>query len=218
MIIILFLIGFILGLVFTLIGEKAPLLLKEVKYNGDNSWILNLFIAISNSLILLISYYEYGFSYEFLVSIVISGLVIMIFISDFKYMIILDTPLIVGGLLVFILRFIYYGAKNAFLSLLSGGILFLLMLLIGLLGKVIFKKDALGGGDIKLAAIMGIILNLRLGLASIILSSLLAMPYALGSIMLSKDKEVPYGPFLIGSMTIVFIFSEKFLNLINYLT
>ena len=111
-----------------------------------------------------------------------------------------------------------YGVKNAFLSLLSGGILFLLMLLIGLLGKVIFKKDALGGGDIKLAAIMGIILNLRLGLASIILSSLLAMPYALGSIMLSKDKEVPYGPFLIGSMTIVFIFSEKFLNLINYLT
>ena len=54
------------------------------------------------------------------------------------------------------------------------------MLLIGLLGKVIFKKDALGGGDIKLAAIMGIILNLRLGLVSIILSSLLAMPYALG--------------------------------------
>ena len=55
MIIILFLIGFILGLVFTLIGEKAPLLLKEVKYNGDNSWILNLFIAISNSLLAIMN-------------------------------------------------------------------------------------------------------------------------------------------------------------------
>ena len=82
---------------------------------------------------------------------------------------------------------------------------------------MLFKKEALGGGDIKLAIVIGIILNLRLGLVAIILSSLLAMPYALGSIMLSKNKEVPYGPFLIGSLGIVFIFIEKFTNLINFL-
>ena len=91
------------------------------------------------------------------------------------------------------------------------------MLLIGKLGKLIFKREALGGGDIKLAIVIGLILNFKLGLVAIILSSLLAMPYALGVMMLSKNKEVPYGPFLIGGLGIVFIFMEKFNNLINFL-
>ena len=104
------------------------------------------------------------------------------------------------------------------LSILSGLLLFLLMLLIGIIGKKIFKREALGGGDIKLAILIGIILGFRLGLVSIILSSLIALPYALASLMLNKNKEVPFGPFLIGSMAIVFLFSDKFMNLINFLT
>lgn len=91
------------------------------------------------------------------------------------------------------------------------------MLFIGFIGKRIFKRDALGGGDIKLAAVIGIILGFRLGLVSIILSSLLALPYAAGAMMLNKDSEVPFGPFLIASMAIVFIFAEKFSNLIAFL-
>ena len=92
------------------------------------------------------------------------------------------------------------------------------MFIVGLIGKKIFKREALGGGDIKLSFVIGTILGLRLGLISIIFSSLLALPYALASIMLSKNKEVPFGPFLVGSMALVFIFSDKFMSLINLLT
>lgn len=217
MIIILFLIGFVLGLMFTLIGEKLPLLLPEVIPKEENSWILNLFIGILMASILIISYYEYGFSYEFLVSLVVSGLVIMIYISDFKYMIILDSPLIISSLLVFIIRICYLGFKNAILCVFSGIALFIFMYLIGFLGKKIFGREALGGGDIKLSLVIGIILGFRLGMVAIILSSLLALPYALTSVMLSNSREVPFGPFLISSMALVFIFSEKFLNLVNFL-
>ena len=91
------------------------------------------------------------------------------------------------------------------------------MLLIAFLGSKLFKREALGGGDIKLAGIIGIILGLKLGLVAIILSSLLALPYAAGAMMLNKDSEVPFGPFLISSMAIVFIFSYKFVNLIAFL-
>lgn len=217
MIIILFLIGFILGLIYALIGEKLPLLLPEVVTKEDNSWILNLFIGILNSIILLISHYNYGISYEFFASIIIVALVIIIFVSDFKYLIILDSPLIISSILILILKYIYFGLKSVGISILSGVILFVLMLLIGKLGKLIFKREALGGGDIKLAIVIGLILNFKLGLVAIILSSLLAMPYALGVMMLSKNKEVPYGPFLIGGLGIVFIFMEKFNNLINFL-
>ena len=217
MIIGLFLIGFVLGLVYALIGEKLPLLVPEVLPKENNSWILNLFIGVVNALIFLISYYTFGISYEFFATLIIAGLVFIIFISDFKYMIILDSPLVVSAILILILRAYFNGLKDMGVSLLSGLILFLVMFLIGLFGKKMFKKEALGGGDIKLAGIIGIILGLKLGLVAIILSSLLALPYAAGAMMLNKDSEVPFGPFLIASMAIVFIFSDKFLNLIAFL-
>ena len=217
MIIILFLIGFILGLLYSLIGERLPLKIPEVRPKDDNSWILNLFIGITNGLLVLFSHYSYGVSYEFFISIIIMALVTTIFVSDFKYLIILYSPLVISSILTLILKYCYFGLKEVGISIISGIILFVIMLLIGKIGKILFKKEALGGGDIKLAIVIGLILNLRLGLVAIILSSLLAMPYALGSIMLSKNKEVPYGPFLIGSLGIVFIFIEKFTNLINFL-
>lgn len=217
MIIWLFLIGFVLGLGYAFIGEKLPLFVPEVIEKESNSWILNLFIGVLNALVLLVSYYTFGISYEFFASLIIAGLVFIIFISDFKYMIILDSPLIIGGLFILIFRAYFYGFKNMGLSVLSGVVLFLLMLSIGFIGKKIFKREALGGGDVKLAGIIGIILGLKLGLVAIILSSLLALPYAAGAMMLNKDSEVPFGPFLIASMAIVFIFSEKFSNLIAFL-
>lgn len=217
MIIGLFLIGFVLGLVYALIGEKLPLLVPEVLPKENNSWILNLFIGVVNALIFLISYYTFGISYEFFATLIIAGLVFIIFISDFKYMIILDSPLVVSAILILILRAYFNGLKDMGVSLFSGLILFLVMLLIAFLGSKLFKREALGGGDIKLAGIIGIILGLKLGLVAIILSSLLALPYAAGAMMLNKDSEVPFGPFLIASMAIVFIFSDKFLNLIAFL-
>lgn len=217
MIIILFLIGFILGLIYAFIGEKLPLFVPEVMEKEGNSWILNLFIGVVNALVMLISYYMWGISYEFFASLIIAGLVFIIFISDFKYMIILDSPLIIGGILILVFRAYFYGFKNMGLSALSGIVLFVIMFLIGLLGKKLFKREALGGGDIKLAGIIGIVLGLKLGLVAIILSSLLALPYAVGAMLLNKNNEVPFGPFLIASMAIVFAFSDKFLNLIAFL-
>lgn len=217
MIILLFLIGFGLGLLYAFIGDMLPLYVPEVVKKEENSWIFNLFIGILNALVILVSYYSFGISYEFFASLIIAGLVFIIFISDFKYMIILDSPLIAATLLILIFRAYFYGFKNMGLSLLSGVALFLIMLLIAFIGKKIFKRDALGGGDIKLAGVMGIILGFPLGLVSIIFSSLLALPYALGAIMLNKDSEVPFGPFLITSMAIVFVFIDKFSNLIAFL-
>ncbi len=217
MIIILFLIGFSLGIAYSIIGENLPLLIPEVKMSESNSWILNLFIGCLNAIILLISFYTYGLSYEFFSSLIVIGLIIIIFITDFKYMIILDSPLIIGGLLILILKAYYYGFKEALLALLSGLILFVFMLIVSFIGRKIFKREALGGGDIKFSLVIGEILGLKLGLAAIITSSLIAMPYALASLMLSKNREVPFGPFLAGSMGLVYLFSDKFLNLINFL-
>ena len=93
--------------------------------------------------------------------------------------------------------------------------MFLLFLSIKFFGDKAFKKESLGGGDIKLAILLGVVLGIKLGLAAFILSAFLAFPYAVLVSIIKKEPIVPYGPFIIGALVIVFVFMEKFTYIIN---
>ena len=164
-----------------------------------------------------LSYYLYGFGYEFFAMIIIFSLLVLIYITDFKYMIILDSPLIISSVLILGMKWYCFGAKVALLSLSSGFILFFLMLAIKKFGDIVFKRESLGGGDIKLSFVIGVILGFKLGLTAIILSSFLAFPYAFAVVNLGKEKELPFGPFLISALALVFMFMDKFADLILFL-
>ena len=108
-----------------------------------------------------------------------------------------------------------------FLAIIYGIILFIFMYIVKIIGDKIFKRESLGGGDIKLCFIIGVSLGygyygFYLGLITIVFSAFLAMPYAIASIYLLKKNELPYGPFLIAASTIVFIFIEKFSRLLVF--
>ena len=132
-------------------------------------------------------------------------------------MIILDSPLIISSILIIILKLIFIGFKDTITSILSGVALFIVMLVLLDIGKILFKKEALGGGDIKFSFLIGLILNFPIGLVTIILSSFLALPYAVASVIIKKNNELPYGPFLAGALFIVFFNYDKFLDLFNFL-
>lgn len=178
---------------------------------------LHFITELSTGFLFMLLSLIYPFGYELFISLIIASLLIIILISDFLYMIILDSPLVIASILVIILKFIYEPLSSIFLSLLTGVILFLVMFLIEKIGSLILKKDSLGGGDIKLTFVIGLILGFRLGLVSLILSTFLALPYATATLKLNKTHEFAYGPFLIGSSAIVFLFQDKFLNLLDFL-
>lgn len=175
------------------------------------------FAEIFTGLLFLLTSIYFSFGYNYLVGLIIVSLMVIIFISDFKYMIILDSPLVVSVILIIILKLIYFGFKTTIYSIISGLILFLIMLLIENLGSLILKKDSLGGGDIKFAFLMGLTLDVKLGIVALVLSTFLALPYAVASVKIMKSHEFPYGPFLAGALFIVFFHLDKFTNLINFL-
>ncbi len=158
----------------------------------------------------LICYWKFGISYNFFISLIISSLIILIFITDFQYMIILDSPLVISFILIFILKWYYYDLSEALFAIISGILSFLTMLLIRQLGNTIFKKESLGGGDIKFMFITGMILGYKFMMISLVLSTFIALPYAVATIALKKDSEVPFGPFLVSSLFLIFFFYEKF--------
>ena len=187
----------------------------KCKYCHKKISITNLLIEISMGLLFSIGYIYMGFSYRYFIYLILISLMILIFITDFLYYIILDSPLVVSSILIIILKLIYNGYKDTILSILSGIVIFLVMYLIKIIGDKIFKRESLGGGDIKLSFVIGLTLGFRLSLISLILSSFLALPYSVASLKLQKNNEVPFGPFLVSSLFIVFLFYDKFINIIN---
>ncbi len=193
-------------------------LLGKCRYCKKNISILNPIIEIVMGAFFAFAYLHYSISYEFWIFIIISSIMMIIFISDFSAFTILDSPLIVGSILIIILDLIYKGLKPTLLYVVSGITMFCIMLLIKKIGDLIFKKDSLGGGDIKFAFVIGLTVGFRLSLIVLILSAFLALPYSYAYFFLKKNNEVPFGPFLASSLFIVFLFIDKFNTLLDAIT
>ena len=181
----------------------------------------HLIMEIITGLLFVGGYLYYGLNLNYLTYLVIISVTLVIFISDFKYMIILDSPLVIGSILILIIRYFELGISNTLFSLLYGLTMLIIMYLIKLLGNFLFKRESLGDGDIKLSFFIGLVLGypgigIRLSLISLFFSAFLALPYAYASIHLTHKNEVPYGPFLAASMVIVYVFIEKFKRLLIF--
>jgi len=76
--------------------------------------------------------------------------------------------------------------------------------------------EAMGEGDIMVAATMGALLGVKLGLVAIFLSAILALPIML--LLLNRPKEeqrVPFVPFLAIATFIVFLFDSQIMTYIK---
>lgn len=177
----------------------------------------SLICEIVLGLLFVIVYYVYGFTYETFIGFIIACTLLSVCISDFKEMIILDSTLITSIVLSYIVIFIEYGLRGVYKSFLYGIFAFVLMFLIKILGDAMFKRESLGGGDIKLAFLMGTILPYNLFLLSMVLGSFIALPYALSLTKKESSGELPFGPFLLIGLFIVFLFKNDIMNAVGFL-
>lgn len=148
------------------------------------------------------------------------GMIVATFI-DFKHQIIPDEISIGGMILGLIVSFIYPQLHNgntrleglffSLIGLLTGGAI---IYLTGVLGKIAFKKDAMGGGDVKYLAMMGSFL----GYKSAILIYFIAPFFgaAVGIFMKIKYKAdiIPYGPYLSIAALVVMVWGDRILQLL----
>lgn len=103
------------------------------------------------------------------------------------------------------LRALYLSGQG----LLAGGII---IYLTGVLGKLIFRKEAMGGGDVKLLAMIGAFV----GFKYVILIYFLAPFFGIiiGIIMKLKYKVevIPYGPYLSLATLVIILRGDKILR------
>lgn len=185
---------------------------KECKEKISLLYPLNeLFCGI----LFVVSYYSYGFSLELIIALTLSSLLVLVIASDLTYMIIPDSFTIVSSLIIIVVRLLSAGVMDTLASIGYGILSFGIMYLIMKLGTWLFKKDCMGGADIKLMFVVGIVLDPLLAMLVIVIASVLALPGALYAYFKNKEHMIPFGPFLVLGLLILYF--TKF-NMYDLLT
>jgi leader peptidase (prepilin peptidase)/N-methyltransferase len=171
-------------------------------------------VEFLSGLIYLIIYLIYGLNIQSLIYIILSSALIIIAFIDLNEQIVPDEISLPGIVIGFIISFFvpYISFINSALGVLVGGGI---ILIIGLAGSVIFKKEAMGGGDVKLAAMIGAFLGWRYIIISLFLGFFLG---ALAGIILilskikSREDVVPFGPFIVLGSLITILWGDKIIS------
>ena len=141
-------------------------------------------------------------------------MIIIIFVSDYHYLIIPDSVLIFFTLVLLIEIAIEIGITKIYIPIFSGIFSFISMYVIKLLGDFLFKKESMGGGDIKLLFVIGMVLGFPKALFSIFIGSIVGLPIAFIILMKNKDHVIPFGP-LLGIGSLIMLFTQ--FNVINFI-
>lgn len=173
------------------------------------------FIELATGILFLISYYSFGFSLELVISLVLVSLFMVVIVSDLSYLIIPDSFIIIPSILILIVKIIQDGIINGLIQLGYGIICFIFMYLIMLLGNKLFKKESLGGADIKLMFLVGLTLDPMLAVMVIFLASIIALPISLFLLIKNNEHVIPFGPFIILGLLIVYFTKLNIIEIFN---
>ncbi len=161
-------------------------------------------MELFTGILFAVSFYSFGFSYELLIALGIVSLLIIVTVSDLNYLIIPDEVLVFFVLYFIVVQFFALGIVGVFQHILTGFFLFILMYFIMWIGEIVLKKESLGGGDVKMMFLFGLVLDPLLGTVAIFLGSIFALPMSLFLLYKNHEKLIPFGPFLLLAFTFLY--------------
>ena len=171
------------------------------------------------ALLSLLLFIRFGPSLSYFVYFSFTAALIVITVIDLHHQIIPDVISLPGigiGLLASFLLPQMTFLNSLIGMLLGGGSLFL----VATLYQWLFKREGLGGGDVKLLAMIGAFLGWKAVILTILLSSLIGSITGM-IIMVAKGKDfkyaIPFGPFLSLGAVISFFYGEKIITWYLYL-
>ena len=166
-------------------------------------------------ILFVVSYYSCDFSLELLIALSLSSLLVLVIASDITYMIIPDRFIVIVSIIIIVVKLINIGLIETLISIGYGILSFGIMFLIMKIGTFLFKKECLGGADIKLMFVVGLILDPLLSLLVIVIASVIALPAALFAYWKNKEHMIPFGPFIVVGLLILYFTKFNMFDLLN---
>lgn len=183
--------------------KLPPVVSEEISYKEFFSTFKNDFkVDIKYTLILLILFnalfYYLGNNVTTYLYAVVSATLLVVFSVDYRFQLIPDEAHIVIGLVGIINLVLHLNLWYTYLfgALIGGGI----FLGLGYLALLVFHKEGMGFGDVKLMAALGFLFGMKnilvIALVSFIIGAVIGV--ILISIKKKKtDSYIPFGPFIV---------------------
>ena len=155
-------------------------------------------VELLTALLSLATFWKYGLSLQYVAAFLFAAVLVVITFIDFDHQIIPDV-ISLPGIPVFFLLAVFVmglGFLDSLLGLLIGGG-FLYLIAVGY--ELLTRREGMGGGDIKLLAMIGAFLGWKSLFFVVFMSSILGAVVGVVLILLKgKDMKyaVPFGPFL----------------------
>ncbi|MDN7245878.1 prepilin peptidase [Planococcus shenhongbingii] len=171
-------------------------------------WVYPLMEAITAALF-AISFWQLGFTPELIVALIFVSLLVIITVSDIAYMLIPDKVLLPVGIVLLALRF-FIPLDPWWDALLGAAVGFGILLLIA-----IVSKGGMGGGDIKLFFVIGLVLGTSGTLMTLFFASLIGAIAGIIQLRINnQDRKtpVPFGPSIALGAVITYFWGDALLN------
>lgn len=182
-------------------------------------------VEILNAVLWLLSvlmFWDKSIFFTCTLAVTCSVLLCMVFI-DLEQMIIPDVLQIALLICAIVMIFAEWNEQNTWQNKIYGFLLCAsFALLIHYVPLVLFKKEALGGGDVKLFAILGLLLGIANSLLAIVIAFVSASLVLVIIKIVKKynrEKEYPFAPFIVMGIMVSLFFGyslvEGYLSLIS---
>ncbi|MGB5107601.1 MAG: prepilin peptidase [Candidatus Zixiibacteriota bacterium] len=172
-------------------------------------------VELVTAVFFLTAYKLYGVSFHSLIAAVFFSMLLVVTFIDFEYYIIPDRITYPGMVLGMALSWVnpLVTPLDALIGLLAGGIA---LYLLAMLGDFVFKKESLGGGDIKLAAMLGAFLGWKNIIFIFFGAAVFGLIYAVMQMAVSRKqgagRMIPFGPFLSLAALVALFFGEVLID------
>ncbi len=167
-------------------------------------------IEFATGLLFVFSYWKIGFDWELLVALLLISMCVIIVVSDSRYMLIPNKILLFFAPLFILLR-LFVSPQIPWWDILLGAVVgFGLLLLIA-----VISRGGMGGGDIKLFALLGLILGLTDVLLAFFLSTVFGTFFGVIGLLLKKvkrGKPMPFGPYIVLGTIVTYFYGESILQ------
>lgn len=162
-------------------------------------------------LLFLLVYINYGNSIDSIKYMVLTALLLVIGVIDFKTQDVYDSTIIFGiimGIVFIILNKYFYGEAN-FVSALLGAIIPAIII------AIFAYFNAMGWGDVEIIFLVGLFLNFKMNMLNLFLAIVIGGLVACFLLVVKKKggkDKMAFGPYIALSSYIVILFGNQILN------
>jgi len=177
---------------------------SKVKFVPEFDWKITGLTVLAE----IILFIKFGVTAQFFVYSFLTLLLVIAMFADIKGYIIPNEINFVGFLAGIILTFLKFNVNvNSGLDSIAGMLVgFLVFLAIAGLSILLFKREGMGGGDIKLMGVIGLYLgffnNIQVFILSFFIAAIISI-FLLATKIKKTSEYIPFGPFIVISCFIM---------------